>query len=181
MQDLEFVEIDQSLKAKTSLRMNYEAHVEAIKKQTGALEEVRQRLGLSQRKICQLLMVDPSAWTRWTRSGEDAPPHIYRALQWYLALNEKIPGLTPHYFIGKDPEVLHQVALKRISESTAENERLKQEIEALKAHLNLKTERIEKKTENLSLDIRANRWGFMFIAASTTILAVAFYYFTLRS
>lgn len=39
--------------------------------------------------MCQLLLVDPSAWTRWTRNEEKTPPHIYRALEWFLALNEK--------------------------------------------------------------------------------------------
>lgn len=102
---------------KTSLRLQYEAQVEVIKKQIGDLEQVREKLGLSQRKICQLLMVDPSSWSRWVSKGDPAPPQIYRALQWYMALNEKIPGLTPQYFIGKDPEVLHQVALRTIDKA----------------------------------------------------------------
>lgn len=83
--------------------------MQVIRRQLGGLEEIRGKLGLSQRKMCQLLMVDPSAWTRWTKSGVDqAPPHIYRALQWYMSLQEKIPGLTPAYFLGKDPRVLNQ-------------------------------------------------------------------------
>lgn len=98
-----------ALKAKTADRLHYEAQVQVIRRQIGGLEEIRGKLGLSQRKICQLLMVDPSAWTRWTKSGVDqAPPHIYRALQWYMSLQEKIPGLTPSYFLGKDPRVLNQ-------------------------------------------------------------------------
>lgn len=98
-----------ALKAKTSERLYYEAQVQVIRRQLGGLEEIRGKLGLSQRKMCQLLMVDPSAWTRWTKSGVDqAPPHIYRALQWYMSLQEKIPGLTPAYFLGKDPRVLNQ-------------------------------------------------------------------------
>lgn len=87
-------------KSRSSGRLLYEAQVEVIKKQIGDLEFVRTSLGLSQRKICQLLMVDPSAWTRWQKS--DAPPHIYRSLQWYLALKDKIPGLTPYFFIGRE-------------------------------------------------------------------------------
>ncbi len=89
-------------RAKSSNRMHYDAQVLVIKKQLGGdLEKVRTDLGLSQRKMAQLLMVDPSAWTRWTKTGEQAPPIIYRALQWYVTLNEKIPGLTPQYFIGR--------------------------------------------------------------------------------
>lgn len=99
---------------KSSLRLQYEAQVRVIRGQIGELEKVRQDLGLSQRKISQLLLVDPSAWTRWTRPGEDAPPHIWRALQWYLTVREKIPGLTPQYFLGADPKVLHQKTLDQL-------------------------------------------------------------------
>jgi hypothetical protein len=76
---------------KSSNRMVYEAEVLFLKNQNGDLEVIRERLGLSRRKICQLLLVDPSAWTRWTAPGNEAPPHIYRALDWYLAGMEKDP------------------------------------------------------------------------------------------
>ncbi len=69
---------------KTSQRIRYEAEVAVIQKRHGGLEEIRNSLGLSQRKICELLLVDASAWTRWTKEGEKAPPHVYRALAWYL-------------------------------------------------------------------------------------------------
>lgn len=75
----------------------YELELRQIKQQIGSLESIRGSLGLSQRKMAQLLLVDPSAWSRWA-AKDSAPPHIMRALQWYLALNEKIPGLTPQYF-----------------------------------------------------------------------------------
>lgn len=103
-------------RAKTSLRMHYDAQVAVIQRQAGDLEKIRADLGLSNRKICQLLMVDPSSWTRWTKHGDQAPPHIWRALQWYLILREKIPGLTPQYFVGQDPQTLHQKALQKIDE-----------------------------------------------------------------
>ncbi|MCX7979009.1 MAG: hypothetical protein N2578_08400 [Bdellovibrionaceae bacterium] len=95
-------------------RLTYNAQVEVIRKQIGDLESVRLSLGLSARKMAQLLMVDPSAWTRWVKEG--APPHVWRALQWYLALKEKIPGLTPQYFLGSDSKALHNEALQRIGE-----------------------------------------------------------------
>jgi hypothetical protein len=74
-------------RARSSLRQRYEAVARVIEKRLGGLESVRESLGLSQRKMAQLLLVDPSAWTRWT-SGDAAPPHIWRALAWYLALQE---------------------------------------------------------------------------------------------
>lgn len=109
-----FLEGDLNARSKTSLRMHYEAQVSVIQNQIGNLEEIRGNLGLSQRKMAQLLLVDPSSWTRWTKNGDEAPPHIWRALQWYLALREKIPGLTPQYFINTSPQVLHQKALKEL-------------------------------------------------------------------
>lgn len=87
------------LKTKSSHRMIYESEVTVIKRQLGGLEQIRQSLGLSQRKICQLLMVDPSAWTRWLKT-DGAPPHIYRALQWYLQLMDKHPSLKPALFLA---------------------------------------------------------------------------------
>ncbi len=86
-------------RSKSPLRLKYEAEVQVIKNKLGDLEEIRQKLGLSQRKICQLLMVDPSAWTRWTKNHAEAPPHIYRSLQWYMALNEKYPDLNKAYWL----------------------------------------------------------------------------------
>lgn len=112
------------LKAKTSLRMVYEAQTLVIQKQIGDLESVRVRLGLSARKICQLLMVDPSAWNRWTRPGASAPPHIWRALQWYMIVQEKLPGLTPQFFIERvvtKVEKTVEKTVERIVEIPTEN------------------------------------------------------------
>lgn len=105
---------DLNPRSKTSLRMHYEAQVAVIQRQLGNLDEIRGNLGLSQRKMAQLLLVDPSSWTRWTKNGDEAPPHIWRALQWYMALRDKIPGLTPQYFISSNPQVLHEKALKEL-------------------------------------------------------------------
>lgn len=112
MMDMEFNELSSDRKivdqipsktrVKTSNRMNYEAQVDVIRKQIGDLESIRGKLNLSQRKMAQLLLVDPSAWSRWTAQGESAPPHIYRALQWYMTLQEQVPGLNAAYFLQKD-------------------------------------------------------------------------------
>lgn len=89
--------------ARNPQRMTYQAQVDVIQRQIGGIEDVRLKLGLSARRICQLLLVDPSAWSRWTRSPSGPPAHVWRALQWYMILNEKIPGLTPDYFVGRNP------------------------------------------------------------------------------
>lgn len=82
---------------KTGLRLKYEAEVSLIKKEVGDLEDIRRALGLSQRKICQLLLVDPSAWTRWTRDDSKVPPHVYRALSWFLEA-QKNRSVIPYQF-----------------------------------------------------------------------------------
>lgn len=70
-------------------KLRYLAEVEVFKRQHGGLEEVRSRLGFSRRKMAQLLLVDPSAWTRWCKDEGRVPAHVYRSLEWYLALMEK--------------------------------------------------------------------------------------------
>jgi len=91
---------DAKSRSKTSLRIRYEAEVQVIKRKLGDLEGIRTQLRLSQRKICQLLLVDPSAWSRWVRLGEDAPPHIYKMLQWYLVIEEKYPALDVNFWLS---------------------------------------------------------------------------------
>jgi transcriptional regulator with XRE-family HTH domain len=74
----------------------YQVEREQIIKEIGDLESIRKSLGLSRRKICKLLLVDPSSWTRWTKlEGSDAPAYIYRSLQWCLAIMEKYPESHP--------------------------------------------------------------------------------------
>lgn len=79
----------QESRVKSPFRMQYAAETKIFINQYGNLENIRQKLGFSRRKMCQLLLVDPSAWTRWMKDETKVPPHIYRALEWYLALNEK--------------------------------------------------------------------------------------------
>jgi hypothetical protein len=75
---------------KTPLRMTYEAEVRVFRSKYGGIEDVRRALGFSRRKMCLLLLVDPSAWTRWMRDENRVPPHVYRSLEWYLALEKKL-------------------------------------------------------------------------------------------
>ncbi len=79
---------------KSAQRLRYEAEISLFKRRFGNLEETRKKLALSRRRMCQLLLVDPSAWTRWTRDEAKVPPHIYRALEWYLLLEERYPEVA---------------------------------------------------------------------------------------
>ncbi len=124
-------------RSKTSLRLKYEAETAVIQKKIGNLEDIRKSLGLSRRKMAQLLLVDPSAWTRWTKNKDSAPPHIFRSLQWYMTLIDKQPGWHPQNSFNSgdvvkiQEERLNQVQSdleRQISYLKSENNRLETEL-----------------------------------------------------
>lgn len=129
-------------RARSSLRQRYEAEAKVIERRLGGLEEVRNTLGLSQRKMAQLLLVDPSAWTRWTQ-GESAPPNIWRALAWYLALQDKYPALDAAFW-------LQGVA------RTADSDRIAQNTDELRAQ-KLHTKSLETRIQELKNEIEILR------------------------
>ncbi|NCN40976.1 hypothetical protein GW916_06965 [bacterium] len=101
--------------AKTALRMRYMAEVEVLRKELGGLEQVRERLQLSRRKMCQKLLVDPSAWTRWSKDESKVPPHIWKMLSFITqdssgrisrlekeALSKKVEDLESSFSIQLD-------------------------------------------------------------------------------
>lgn len=98
-EDIQSAGMLKSAQARTSLRIAYESEARVIRERIGSLTDIQNRLELPARKICQLLMVDPSAWNRWTRGKTPVPPHIYRSLEWYLLLKEKHPGLSVQQFL----------------------------------------------------------------------------------
>lgn len=141
---LEFDEKSQVLRTKTSLRMVYEAQSEVIRRQIGELEQVREKLGLNARKICQLLLVDPSAWNRWTRPGNTAPPHIWRALQWYMIVQEKLPGLTPQYFVERIVPRVDAHSKQLVESLGVQTQKLDDELAALR----MQSTRLNQQIEN---------------------------------
>lgn len=157
-----FFEGDIEARSKTSLRMHYEAQVQVIQNQIGNLEEIRGSLGLSQRKMAQLLLVDPSTWTRWTKNGDEAPPHIWRALQWYSALKEKIPGLTPQYFIGSNPQALHQKALRELDIERQERQQNLNVLALKLDHLAAERDSLRDELLRMKKDLKFYRNGIIF-------------------
>jgi hypothetical protein len=89
--------------------------------------------------MAQLLLVDPSAWTRWTQTDQGAPPHVWRALAWYLALQDKYPALDAAFW-------LQGVARSADGDRIAQNA---DEIRAAKLH----TRALEVKIQDLSREI----------------------------
>jgi len=98
-QDQEFTNNEQNDKpnqrSKETLKGLNKAESELIKEQIGDIESIRQSLGLNKRRMCQLLLIDPSTWTRWSTGKTEVPPHIYRMLQWGLAVMDKYPEVHP--------------------------------------------------------------------------------------
>ena len=127
------------VRARSSLRQRYEAEAKVIERRIGGLEKARETLGLSQRKMAQLLLVDPSAWTRWTQEEQGAPPHIWRALAWYLALQDKYPALDAAFW------------LQGVARS-ADGDRISQNADEIRA-ARLHTRSLEIKIQDLSREI----------------------------
>jgi hypothetical protein len=73
------------------LRARYLLEKQQIQAEFGDLKQILETLGVSQRRACQLLLVDPSAWTRWNKT--EAPPHIYQALKWLIQLKKINPDI----------------------------------------------------------------------------------------
>ncbi len=84
-----------------TLREQYLLEKERIKYEIGDLEQIRISLGYSQRRMCQLLLVDPSAWTRWTKTLAGAPPHVYQSLRWLVELKNINPDAVAPNNIAK--------------------------------------------------------------------------------
>lgn len=127
------------LRARSSLRQRYEAEAKVIERRIGGLEKAREMLGLSQRKMAQLLLVDPSAWTRWTQTDQGAPPHVWRSLAWYLALQDKYPALDAAFW------------LQGVARS-ADGDRISQNSDEIRA-ARLHTRALEVKIQELSREI----------------------------
>lgn len=124
-------------RSKTDLRRIFEIEAQNVQTKFGSLEEMRLRLGLSGRKLCQLLLVDPSAWNRWTRPGAKAPPHIYRALEWYFHLQEKHPTMDHRYWLtglarsGLAKTSATEVASEQMAKLQSEIKELREELQRL--------------------------------------------------
>lgn len=124
--------------------MSYEQEIQMVRAQYGDLETIRKSLGFSRRKICEYLLVDPSAWTRWVNSGTDqAPPHVYRTLGLLL---EKVKAQPDYlYKVGAvDPvsKIKWQEELTGLSLELKQNvqENLTSHIESLKKQVSHKEE-----------------------------------------
>lgn len=108
-----------------SLREQYLQQTELIKQEIGDLEQIRLSLGLSQRRMCLLLMVDPSAWTRWLKT--EAPPHIYQALKWMVELKKINPEITGPVDMLNRVDLLQSntdLKLKKMEDNVAQLERI---------------------------------------------------------
>ncbi|HVK60727.1 MAG TPA: hypothetical protein VM432_04215 [Bdellovibrionales bacterium] len=109
---------------KMPLRDRYLLERDRIQHEIGGLNRILETLGLSQRKVCQLLLVDPSAWTRWNKT--EAPPHIYQALRWLIQLKKLNPDITGPSDFARRLDVIKsstQAQLREIEGNVAQIER----------------------------------------------------------
>jgi len=170
-------------RVKSSQRLRYEAEVGLIRRKLGNLETIRDSLGLSQRKMAQLLLVDPSAWTRWTKGTESAPPHIYRALQWYLALQDKYPALDVGFWLSTVARVdessqtraQEQKRDQKIESLGADFSTLTAEIARLKSELKAQTHQFTAAVEVIELRERRLRrqfWGLLIVVGLAIALVL---------
>ncbi len=80
----------------------------------GSLEDVRQRLQISKKKMCEILMVNASAWGRWNSAGKAPPNHVYVTLELllrsqFLARPEK--SIQPNYAVKDIGPSEHELVL----------------------------------------------------------------------
>lgn len=156
-------EVVEKLKSRTPLRLKYEAEALVIQKEIGSLEEVRARLGLSQRKIAQILMVDPSAWTRWSKEGR-APAHIFRMLEWYLRIRDLAPHSSHQFYEGKTLDIKNSAITSELNRLQASHNSLLSKVEALNR-------------ENFSLQ---RRLGLVLKALTALVFLTPFLVFLMR-
>ena len=165
-------------KAKTSLRIRYEAESQMILKKFGGLSGIQVKLTLSQRKICQLLMVDPSSWSRWITDEAKTPPHILRALEWYLALNDKYPGFDVNFWLhskAKTTNILFDQTMTLQEDMQLERLQLSKQIEDLQGQLkdlkNLVEEKSQENNQN-HLKLTASRDYIKLLVASAAAIGL---------
>jgi len=145
--------VDDVLKIKPNLRQQYILEKERIQHEIGDLNQIRETLGLSQRKLCQLLLVDPSAWTRWSKTG--APPHIYQALRWLVQLKNANPEAVAPSDISSRVDFIQsstQAKIKDLENNVAMLER------ALSAKVAMSTQ--TQATQQVQMALRAHEQQF---------------------
>lgn len=106
------VEMTSKRIAPMKLRDRYLLERQAIQAELGSLDDILALLGISQRRACQLLLVDPSAWTRWNKS--EAPPHVYQALKWLIHLKTLNPAVIGPTDIAKRLDLVQQASRDKI-------------------------------------------------------------------
>ena len=110
----------------SEIQERYRLEAEFLAEKLGSLGQIRRDLGLSQRKISELFLVDPASWNRWEKKGR-APGYIYKSVQWFLALRERHPEIASLAWLKT------QAGEKRSHFFEQELARLKEEVRELKS------------------------------------------------
>ncbi len=138
---------------KTKLRHRYEAEAQEILKKIGTLEEVRGKLRLNQRAMAASLLVDPSAWTRWTTGITSPPPHVVRTLELMLMSLDMHPDLDTEGLLRKSEA--HAKTVREVEKLDDRLQKLESnpQVAALRAKTSHLESRLHHQIEDLKTEI----------------------------
>ncbi len=135
----------------------YRLETSFLAEKLGSLSQIRRELGLSQRKISELFLVDPASWNRWERKGR-APGYIYKSIQWFLALRQRNPEMASLAWLKTHSQESYHHSYER------ELEELKREVSELKA------QRFQQSAPPQNMqELKPSRWPLAFIALGVAL------------
>lgn len=142
------------LSSGSKLRSEYLQEMMQIQHELGDLNQIRINLGLSQRQLCKLLLVDPSAWTRWNKTG--APPHIYQALKWLVELRKVNPDAVFANNLESKIDLIHSDAQTKIRELEMTLEKVQHAVSMSVSHVSVLNQenRLQKEIDTLKSKIQ---------------------------
>lgn len=146
-------------------------HLEFLKKSLGDLENIRLRLGLSQRKMGELLMVDPSNWNRWVKRPETVPGSVYQSLHWYLQLRKLNITDQNVSYENFDSYKEQQKRMFAVGESLQQMHVKIDELSRLKRELSEENQRILTKFNQFKRTV-AYSFGILILGFSTTLFVL---------
>ena len=87
-----------------------------LKTELGNLDDIRGHLGLNKKEMAELLLVDPSAWSRWSKNESKVPLHVWRSLDWYLRLKDTEVSTSEEPMQSAQIEELRAEVMEKLAE-----------------------------------------------------------------
>ena len=137
----------------------YASEVGQIISKYGDLEDMREHLGLSRRAICQQLLVDPSAWSRWTKAGQ-APAYVYQAIANLIYIEKLRQGEAPGLSAPAEKPSQWSLELDELQMQMAQ----------------MKTEKIQLSEQLLRREYVSASWKIILVMNSIALLLLALFW-----